>query len=60
MGDLLVLLSVVAGIVILVWPIESVTLLAWVVGIWLAILGVLEIVMSFMIKSEMKKEMKAA
>ncbi len=54
------LLSVVAGIVILVWPIESVTLLAWVVGIWLAILGVLEIVMAFMIKSEMKKELKAA
>jgi len=52
-------LSVAAGIVVLVWPFESVTVLAWVMGIWLLVLGVVEIVLAFMAKSELKK-LKAA
>ncbi len=52
------ILSVIAGIVLLAWPIESVTVLAWFMGIWLAILGVLGIVLAFMVRSADKEEAK--
>lgn len=48
------LLSVAAGIVVVAWPVESVSVLAWLLGIWLAILGALGIVMSIMMATEAK------
>lgn len=50
------ILSVIAGIVLLAWPIESVTLLAWFMGIWLVILGVLGMVLAFMVRSAAKNK----
>lgn len=45
------IVSVIAGIVLLAWPIESVTALAWLMGIWLVILGILGIILAFMVRS---------
>ena len=44
-------LGVVAGAVVLIWPIESLTVLTLVAGIWLVVLGVLEIVASFRVRT---------
>jgi uncharacterized membrane protein HdeD (DUF308 family) len=48
-------ISVIAGIVLLAWPIESVTALAWLMGIWLLILGILGIILAFMVRSAEKQ-----
>ncbi|MDZ7578588.1 MAG: HdeD family acid-resistance protein [Candidatus Nanopelagicales bacterium] len=48
---LLAVLSIVAGIVVLVWPGMSLLALAWISGIWLVVLGVFQIVNAFRIKS---------
>jgi uncharacterized membrane protein HdeD (DUF308 family) len=45
------LLSIAAGIVVLVWPGISLVTLAVVLGIWLVILGVMEIVLAFQLRS---------
>ncbi len=45
------LLSIVAGVVVLVWPAPSLTVLAWVSGIWLALLGVVTIIAALRIRS---------
>lgn len=37
-------LSVVAGIVVLAWPSPTLLVIAWVGGVWLVVLGILEIV----------------
>lgn len=49
------IILLIAGIVLLAWPIQSVVTLAWVIGIWLIVLGIFEIIGSFMIKSAAKK-----
>jgi uncharacterized membrane protein HdeD (DUF308 family) len=43
-------ISLLAGIVVLASPLESVVTLAWVVGVWLVVLGVMEIVAAFGIR----------
>jgi uncharacterized membrane protein HdeD (DUF308 family) len=43
-------ISILAGIVVMASPIDSLVLLAWVVGIWLIVMGVFEIVSSFGIR----------
>ena len=43
------LVSVAAGIVIVAWPVESVSVLAWLMGVWLVVLGVLGVVFCFML-----------
>ena len=40
-----------AGIVVLTWPISSAVTLAFIAGIWLVILGVMQIVMGFRLRS---------
>ncbi len=40
-------ISLIAGIVVMAWPFQSIITLAIVVGIWFAVIGVFEIVSSF-------------
>ena len=44
------IMSLLAGMLLIVWPITSIVTLAWVVGIWLVVIGVFEIVASFGIR----------
>ncbi|CAN5264320.1 HdeD family acid-resistance protein [soil metagenome] len=48
------IVSLIAGIVVMVMPFESLATLALVVGIWLIVTGVFEIVMAFGIRKESK------
>jgi uncharacterized membrane protein HdeD (DUF308 family) len=48
-------ISMIAGIVVLAYPFDSIVTLALVVGIWLIILGVMEIVSGFGMRSEANK-----
>ena len=43
--------SLIAGIVVLVWPAITLLALAWVTGLWLVVLGIIEIVGSFQLRS---------
>jgi uncharacterized membrane protein HdeD (DUF308 family) len=47
--------SIIAGIVVLAYPFDSIVTLALVVGIWLIILGVMEIISGFGMRSDAKK-----
>jgi uncharacterized membrane protein HdeD (DUF308 family) len=47
-------ISLVAGIVMLASPFESIVTLAWVVGIWLVVIGIFEVISSFGIRSAQK------
>jgi len=47
-------MSIIAGVVVLAWPFDSIVVLALVVGIWLIVIGVLEIVSAFRIRSAAK------
>lgn len=44
-------LGILAGIVVLVWSIESLVVLAVVVGLWLVVLGIVEVISSFRLRS---------
>ena len=44
-------LSLLAGIVVLTWPAITLEALVWVTGLWLVVLGVIEIIGSFQLKS---------
>jgi uncharacterized membrane protein HdeD (DUF308 family) len=48
-------ISIIAGIVVLAWPFDSIVVLALVTGIWLIILGVTEIISGFSMRSDAKK-----
>jgi len=45
------ILGVIAGIVVLTWPVNSLSVLVWLTGIWLLVLGFFEVIASFRIKS---------
>lgn len=45
------ILGIIAGVVVLVWPIGSLTVLTVVAGIWLVALGIFEIIASFRVRS---------
>ncbi len=45
------ILGIIAGVVVLVWPIGSLTVLTVVAGIWLVVLGIFEIIASFRVRS---------
>ncbi|MFC8045967.1 HdeD family acid-resistance protein [Nocardia sp. NPDC057353] len=45
-------ITAIAGIVLLVWPVSSVATLAWVAGIWLVVIGVMEIATAFGVKRD--------
>jgi len=48
-------ISIIAGIVVLAYPFDSIVTLALVVGIWLIILGAVEIISGFTARSDAKK-----
>jgi uncharacterized membrane protein HdeD (DUF308 family) len=48
------IISVLAGLVVLVWPFDSIVVLVLVAGVWLVILGVVQIVRSFQIRKDAK------
>ena len=43
-------LGFVAGLILLLWPIESATLLAWITGIWLVLGGLITIFGAFKLR----------
>ena len=47
-------ISVIAGFVVLVWPFDSIVVLALVTGVWLVVLGVVQIVQAFQIRKDAK------
>ena len=53
------ILGILAGGVVLIWPIASLTVLTLVVGIWLVVLGIFEIIASFRVRS-LKKAQQAS
>jgi uncharacterized membrane protein HdeD (DUF308 family) len=53
-------ISLIAGVVVLASPFESMATLALVVGIWLIVIGVMEVVAAFGIRSTTKKVEPAA
>lgn len=42
--------SAVAGVVVLVWPEPSLTVLVWVTGLWLVVLGLFEVLAAFALR----------
>lgn len=44
-GLLLGLLSMVAGFVLLIWPDRSLTVLVWILGLWLLAIGIIQLIM---------------
>jgi uncharacterized membrane protein HdeD (DUF308 family) len=46
------LVSVLAGLVVLVWPIDSIVVLVLVVGVWLVVLGAVQIIQAFQIRKD--------
>jgi uncharacterized membrane protein HdeD (DUF308 family) len=48
-------ISIIAGLVVLAYPFDSIVTLALVTGIWLIIVGVMEIVSGFGMRSDAKK-----
>jgi uncharacterized membrane protein HdeD (DUF308 family) len=49
------IISLIAGFTVLAYPFDSIVTLALVVGIWLIILGVMEVISGFGIRSNVKK-----
>ena len=49
------IISTLAGFVVLAYPFDSIVTLALVVGIWLIILGVMEVISAFGMRSDVKK-----
>jgi uncharacterized membrane protein HdeD (DUF308 family) len=48
-------ISLIGGIIIVAWPVESVTALAVLLGIWFIIMGLLEIIGGFMLRRAIHK-----
>jgi uncharacterized membrane protein HdeD (DUF308 family) len=46
-GLILGLASMIVGFVLLVWPQQSLTVIVWVVGLWLLAIGVIQLVLAF-------------
>ena len=46
--------TIIAGIVVLAWPFDSIVILALVVGIWLIVIGFVEIVSAFRMRKDVK------
>jgi uncharacterized membrane protein HdeD (DUF308 family) len=47
-------LSVIAGVVVLVWPWDSIVVLTLVTGAWLVVMGIIEIVRGFQMRNDSK------
>jgi uncharacterized membrane protein HdeD (DUF308 family) len=48
-------ISIIAGVVVLAYPFDSIVTLALVVGIWLIVIGVMEVISGFGMRSDAKK-----
>jgi uncharacterized membrane protein HdeD (DUF308 family) len=48
-------ISIIAGVVVLAYPFPSIVTLALVVGMWLIVLGVVEVISGFGMRSDVKK-----
>lgn len=48
------IVNLLAGIIVMAWPFESIVTLAYVIGIWLIVLGVFEVISSFGIRKASK------
>lgn len=46
------IISALAGVVLIVWPISSLSTLVWVVGIFLIIIGVMEVITAFGVRKD--------
>jgi uncharacterized membrane protein HdeD (DUF308 family) len=53
------IISVIAGIIVLAWPVETVTAMAWLLGLWFVVLGILGIILAFLARSEATKQLAA-
>ncbi|MDT5397913.1 MAG: hypothetical protein QOK33_1144 [Mycobacterium sp.] len=49
------IISIIAGVLVLAYPFDSIVTLALVVGVWLVILGVVEMISGFGMRSDVKK-----
>jgi uncharacterized membrane protein HdeD (DUF308 family) len=47
--------SIIAGFIVLAYPFDSIETLALVVGVWLVILGAMEVISGFGMRSDAKK-----
>jgi uncharacterized membrane protein HdeD (DUF308 family) len=47
-------LSVIAGAVVLVWPWDSIVVLTLAVGVWLVVMGIVQVVQGFMMRNDSK------
>ncbi len=52
-------LSLIAGLVVLLWPQITLTALAWIGGLWMLLLGIVQIVAAFTLRSAGKKAASA-
>jgi uncharacterized membrane protein HdeD (DUF308 family) len=48
------IISVIAGFVVLVWPFDSIAVLVLVTGVWLVVMGVVQVVQAFQIRKDAK------
>lgn len=48
-------LGIIAGVIVLVWPIGSLTVLTLVIGVWLVVLGIFEVIAAFRVRSLSKR-----
>jgi uncharacterized membrane protein HdeD (DUF308 family) len=48
-------ITVIAGIVVLAWPFDSIVVLALVTGVWLVVIGLMQVVRSFQIRRDAHK-----
>jgi uncharacterized membrane protein HdeD (DUF308 family) len=46
------IISAIGGVVVLAWPFDSIVVLAFVTGVWLIVIGVVQIVQSFRIRKD--------
>jgi len=53
------IISVIAGLVVLVWPFESIAVLTLVTGIWLIIIGITQIIQAFQTRKAAKTARQA-
>ncbi|MDT5328892.1 MAG: hypothetical protein QOF31_189, partial [Mycobacterium sp.] len=48
------IISVIAGFVVLVWPFDSIVVLTLVTGVWLVVMGVVQVFQAFQIRKDAK------
>jgi uncharacterized membrane protein HdeD (DUF308 family) len=49
------IITTIAGVVVLAWPFSSIVILALVTGIWLVVIGFMQIVRSFQVRRDARK-----